>query len=129
MDIERDRVIYIPGGKKYNYESSAMIAHFKNVYRKELTGTRVIHDGGNSFKIDGEFILANGADRLEILPLQLMGSCLHWTTRLMRLPRTSGEQSDLGMIFRNKICICCGALTGPNLLRSRVAGPRTSCWI
>ena len=28
----------------------------------------MIHDGGNSFKIDGEFILADGADRLEILP-------------------------------------------------------------
>jgi hypothetical protein len=68
MDIECDRVIYIPGGKKYNYESSAMIAHFKNVYRKELAGTRVIHDGGNSFKIDSEFILADRADRLEILP-------------------------------------------------------------
>ena len=68
MDIERDRVIYTPGGKKYNYESSAMIAHFKNIHWKELAGTRVIHDGGNSFKIDGEFILADGADRLEILP-------------------------------------------------------------
>ena len=29
---------------------------------------RMIHDGGNSFKIDGEFILGDGADRLEILP-------------------------------------------------------------
>jgi hypothetical protein len=45
-----------------------MVAHFKNVYREELAGTRMIHDGGNSFKIDGEFILADGADRLEILP-------------------------------------------------------------
>ena len=60
-------MIYTAGGKKYNYESSAMVAHFKNVYREELAGTRVIHDGGNSFKIDDEFILADGADRLEIL--------------------------------------------------------------
>jgi hypothetical protein len=67
MDIERDRVIYIPGGKKYNYESSAMIAYFKNIYRKELAGTRVIYNGGNLFKINSEFILADGADRLEIL--------------------------------------------------------------
>jgi hypothetical protein len=68
MDIEPDRVIYIPGGKKYNYESSAIIAHFKNVYRKELAGTRVIHNSRNLFKIDSEFILTDGADRLEILP-------------------------------------------------------------
>lgn len=68
FDISRDRVIFTPGKKKYDYESSDMIAHFKNVYRAELTGTRVIHDGGNSFKIDGEFILGDGADRLEVLP-------------------------------------------------------------
>jgi hypothetical protein len=63
----------MPGGKKYNYESSAMIAHFKNVYRKKLAGTRVIHDRGNSFKIDSEFILADGTDRLEILPSVTQG--------------------------------------------------------
>jgi hypothetical protein len=68
MDIKRDRVIYMPGRKKYNYESSAMIAHFKHIYRKELAGTRIIHNRGNSFKIDSEFILADRADRLEILP-------------------------------------------------------------
>ena len=34
MGMERDRVIYTPGGKKYNYESSAMVAHFKNVTGK-----------------------------------------------------------------------------------------------
>ena len=68
FDIERDRVVYTPGKKKYDYESTDMIAHFKNVYRRELRGTRVIHDGGNSFKIDGHFILEDGADRLEVLP-------------------------------------------------------------
>jgi hypothetical protein len=45
-----------------------MIAHFKNVYCKELVGTRVIYNSGNSFKINSEFILTNGVDRLEILP-------------------------------------------------------------
>ncbi len=68
FDISRDRVIYTPGKKKYDYESSEMIAHFKNVYRAELAGTRVIHDGGNSFKIDGESILGDGAERVEVLP-------------------------------------------------------------
>jgi hypothetical protein len=45
-----------------------MIAHFKNVYCKELVGTRVIHNSGNLFKINSEFYLADGTDRLEILP-------------------------------------------------------------
>jgi hypothetical protein len=39
MDIKCDHVIYVAGGKKYIYESSAMIAHFKNMYRQELAGT------------------------------------------------------------------------------------------
>ncbi len=62
MDNECDQVIYMPGQKKYDYESSAMTAHFKNVYRKELAGIQVIHDGRNRFKIDSEFICADGAD-------------------------------------------------------------------
>jgi len=33
----------------------------------------MIHDGRNLFKIDGEFILADGADRLEILPSTMHG--------------------------------------------------------
>jgi hypothetical protein len=129
MGIERDRVIYTAGGKKYNYESSAMVAHFKNVYREELAGTRVIHDGGKASKLMvSSFLLMERIDSKSCRPRR-MGSCLHWTTRLTRLPRTSGEQSALEMIFRNKICICCGALTGPNRLQLRVAGPRTLCWI
>jgi hypothetical protein len=68
VDIEYNRVIYMLGRKKYNYESSAIIAYFKNIYKKELAGTRVIHNGRNLFKINSEFILTDGADRLEILP-------------------------------------------------------------
>jgi hypothetical protein len=58
----------MPGGEKYNYESSAMIAYFKNIYRKELAGTRVVYNSENSFKINSEFILTDRADQLEILP-------------------------------------------------------------
>lgn len=67
MRISRDRVVYIPSKKKYCSESSDLIGHFKSVYRKELTGTRVLHDGGNAFKISAKFILADGSDRHFIL--------------------------------------------------------------
>jgi hypothetical protein len=73
MNISRDRVIYTKGAKKYSYESPDMLAHFKNIYRKELAGTRVMHDGGNSFKIGGEFILADGANRHFVLPAATHG--------------------------------------------------------
>jgi transposase len=71
--IDRDRVIYTKGAKKYNYESADMLAHFKNVYCQELKGTRIMHDGGNSFKIGGEFMLADGADRHVVLPAATHG--------------------------------------------------------
>jgi len=67
FQMSRDRVIYIKSSKKYCSESPDLIGHFKSIYRKELTGTRVLHDGGNAFKINGEFILADGADRHYIL--------------------------------------------------------------
>jgi hypothetical protein len=73
MKISRDQVIYSKGAKKYSYETSDMLAHFKNVYRKELAGTRIMHDGGNSFKINGEFILADGANRHFVLPAATHG--------------------------------------------------------
>ncbi len=73
MSISRDRVVYIPSKKSYCAESSDLIGHFHSVYRKELTGTRVLHDGGNSFKKGSEFILADGADRHFILPAATHG--------------------------------------------------------
>jgi transposase len=73
MSIDRDRIVYSEGAKKYSFETCDMIAHFKNVYRKELSGTRVMHDGGGSFKFNGEYILADGADRHFVLPAATHG--------------------------------------------------------
>lgn len=67
-DIDSTRIVYVESGKQYCAEASWQVAHFKSVYRRELANTRVLHDAGNSFKIDGEYILADGADRLEVFP-------------------------------------------------------------
>ena len=68
MHIARDRIVYTASPKQYCYESAAHVAHFKGIYRRELRGTRVLHDDGNSFKINGELILADGADRCVVFP-------------------------------------------------------------
>ena len=66
--IDSTRLVYVESGKQYCAEAQWQVAHFKSVYRRELANTRVLHDAGNSFKIDGEYILADGADRLEVFP-------------------------------------------------------------
>jgi len=68
MNIARDRIIYEKSASKYCKESQDQVAHFKNVYRRKLRGTRVLHDDGNSFKKNGELILEDGADRCIVFP-------------------------------------------------------------
>ena len=66
--INPSRIVFSAEGKKYWGEGRDIYGHFKSVYREELAGTRVLHDGGPAFKIGDEFIFADGADRLEVFP-------------------------------------------------------------
>jgi hypothetical protein len=122
-------VIYKLGRKKYNYESSAMIAHFKNVYHKELARTRVIHDGGNSFKIDGEFILADGADRLEVLPSVTHGELSPLDNKINAIAKNQWRTECSGDDFSKQDLYLLWCFDWANQLRLRVAGLRTSCWM
>lgn len=45
-----------------------MVHQFVDIYHDELVGTRVIHDGGNSFKDEGELILEEVADIVHVQP-------------------------------------------------------------
>ena len=54
--------------KTYCRECTEQVSKFKAKYSKELLGTRVLHDGGVSFIWEGEFIFADGANRLLTLP-------------------------------------------------------------
>ena len=55
--------MFVESAKTYCATTNDHISHFKNVYRDRLHGTRVMHDDGNEFKIKGESILGDGADR------------------------------------------------------------------
>jgi hypothetical protein len=60
--------VYEKSEKKYCAESTAQVGHFARIYRKELKQSRVLHDAGNSFKIGGEYILADGAQMHFVFP-------------------------------------------------------------
>jgi hypothetical protein len=55
-------------GSKYCKESTEQVSHFQAVYRHQLHGTRVLHDAGNAFKFEGDYILADGAEMHSVLP-------------------------------------------------------------
>jgi len=67
-NIETWRIVYVDSSKVYCAEAQWMVAHFKQIYRNQLKNARILIDAGNSFKKDGEQMLADGADRLEIFP-------------------------------------------------------------
>ena len=78
--IARERVVYVPSNKKYCKECCEQVSHFQAVYRKKLAGTHIVHDAGNSFKLDGEFILEEDSKMLLVSPLNNMVSYLYWIT-------------------------------------------------
>ena len=56
--IEASQVVYGESNKHYCSETKEQVSHFQAVNRAKLLGTRVLHDAGNAFKLDGEYILA-----------------------------------------------------------------------
>lgn len=73
LGINTDQIFYQKHKKKYCAEQAWQIAQFKNRYRRQLAGTRVLHDGGPAYKLNGSYILEDGADRLEVLPSEQHG--------------------------------------------------------
>ena len=72
-ELEPWQIVYEKSSKKYWAEGSDTIGHYKALFRKELQGCRVLHDGGGAFKIKGEYILGDGADILLTFPMESHG--------------------------------------------------------
>ena len=68
LGLRTDRIFYTKSSKKYCAEQAAHISTFKSIYRQELADCRILHDGGSAYKLEGEYILEDGASELEILP-------------------------------------------------------------
>jgi transposase len=66
--IQPSQIVYVEGGKQYCAEASWQVGHFLDEYRDSLRGAHVVHDAGNSFKIDQQWILADGAGMHYVFP-------------------------------------------------------------
>jgi len=73
LGVRTDQIFYVKSSKKYCAEQSWQISQFFSRYRRQLAGTRVLHDGGPAYKKDGSYILEDGADRLVVLPSEQHG--------------------------------------------------------
>ena len=72
-NIRRDQIFYEKSVKKYCKESKDQVIEFARRNRAALNGARVIHDQGGAFKLEGNFILAERADRVVALPAEQHG--------------------------------------------------------
>lgn len=61
------------GTKKYNSETVDQLGHFKSVYRDELEGTMMFHDGGPAYKLDGHLIFDEDGCDVRVLPSIIHG--------------------------------------------------------
>ena len=86
-DIDSSRIVYERSDKQYCAESQRMVAHFKHIYRPLLAGTNVLHDAGNAYKIDGEYVLADGAAALHTFAPAPHGELSVWDNRLFAIAK------------------------------------------
>jgi hypothetical protein len=71
--IRRDQIYYEKSASKYCKESRDQVVEFEKRNRAVLTGARVLHDQGGSFKLDGEFILAERSEAVIVFPAEQHG--------------------------------------------------------
>jgi hypothetical protein len=66
--IRTDIIYFTKSTKKYCKEQQAHYTQFHQVNKDALSGSRILHDGGTAFKIDGQLIMDDGANRSVVLP-------------------------------------------------------------
>ncbi len=71
--IRRDQIYYQKSANKYCKECQAQVVEFERRNRGVLTGARVLHDQGGSFKMDREFILAERSQKVIPFPAEQHG--------------------------------------------------------
>lgn len=59
--LETSQIVYEQSAKTYCATTYVHVSHFKVIYHQRIHGTCLMHDAGNEFKIDAEFILGDGA--------------------------------------------------------------------
>lgn len=62
--ISDKQIIFTESTKKYCKEAVEQVDHFMHVYAKNLQHAHILHDAGNSFKVDKDFLLMDKAKKV-----------------------------------------------------------------
>lgn len=63
-----DQIYFIKSDRHYCKEQQAQVVAFLQRNREALDGANILHDASGAFKMDGEYILAEVANRVVVLP-------------------------------------------------------------
>ena len=72
-NISPDQIFYAKSERHYCKEQQSQVVSFQQRNRAALEGARILHDAGGAFKMGGEYILEEHADRLVVLPPEQHG--------------------------------------------------------
>jgi hypothetical protein len=71
--ISPDQIYYTKSDRHYCKEQQSQVVAFQQRNRAALEGAHILHDAGFAFKMDGEYILAEQATRVVVLPPEQHG--------------------------------------------------------
>ena len=118
--LDDGQIVYVESGKKYCKEAQWQVGHFKSVYRSELAGTRVLADQGGSFKIGGEFILADGANMYYSMPSAQHGQMSVLDNKLNAVAKAlwRAERTSSDFIYDDILLLRCLQRVGQDSISS-----------
>lgn len=94
--VKLAQIYYTRSTKKYCQEQQAHITAFHQVNRDQLLGARILHDGGGAYKIDGEYILDDGANLVLVLPSAQHGELSPLDNKLNAVAKLLWKQRRTG---------------------------------
>ena len=68
LGLDTRDIHYETSDKCYCKEASDQVSHFFREYSGEFLDPRILHGDGNSFKLNGEYIMEDGSDMVVTLP-------------------------------------------------------------
>jgi hypothetical protein len=71
--VSTKQIHFIRSEKKYCKESVDHVVHFMHHYGQQLSKAFILHDGGNSFKMDGRFIMVGRDNTVLCFPTETHG--------------------------------------------------------
>lgn len=87
IGVASDRIFFEASDKKYCKEKNSQVSAWAYRYGEVLKDAHVIHDGGNSYKIDGEYILEDVVGRISVMPSDQHGelsTCDNWYNAIVK---------------------------------------------